>query len=70
MNDVDAHRPDKRSFWAMALTALASLLCAAALTLPLMAEAAPLTVGSAMPPVRSIFASKYHETLIFIERRR
>jgi len=38
--------PGSHACWA---TALAALVCAAALTLPLSADAAPLTEGSAMP---------------------
>ncbi len=41
-----SHSPSVRAFWATALTAL---LCAAALALPLAADAAPLVAGAAMP---------------------
>lgn len=46
MNRMNPRPPGGRVVWA---TALASLICAVALSLPLRAEAAPLTEGSAMP---------------------
>jgi hypothetical protein len=46
MNWMNPHQAGARAFWA---TALAALMCAVALSLPLRADAAPLTEGSAMP---------------------
>ncbi len=46
MNRMNPRQPGVRAVWA---TALAALICAVALTLPLRADAAPLTEGSAMP---------------------
>ena len=46
MNRMNPRQPGARAFWA---TALAALICAVALSLPLRADAAPLTEGSAMP---------------------
>lgn len=46
MNRMNARQPGARAFWATALTAL---VCAVALSLPMPADAAPLTSGSAMP---------------------
>jgi hypothetical protein len=46
MNRMSSRQPGSRAFWATALTAL---ICAVALSLPLRADAAPLTEGSAMP---------------------
>ncbi len=49
MNEAISIRPLARHFQAAALTALSSMLCAVALSLPLAAEAAPMSAGSAMP---------------------
>lgn len=46
MNRMNPRQPGARIVWA---TALGSLICAVALSLPLKADAAPLTEGSAMP---------------------
>lgn len=46
MNRMPHHQSGVHAFWATALTAL---VCAVALSLPLRADAAPLTEGSAMP---------------------
>lgn len=46
MNTTPTPQPDRRAPW---VTALVTLLCAVALSLPLSAGAAPLTAGSAMP---------------------
>jgi hypothetical protein len=48
MNGAASPRSGNRTFWTTALTAL---LCAMALSLPLTADAAPLSAGSAMPPL-------------------
>ena len=48
MNTTHPHQPGFRAFW---VTSLAALLSALALALPLAAEAAPLSAGSAMPPL-------------------
>lgn len=46
MNQTNPRQPGVRAVWA---TALATLVCTVALSLPLRADAAPLTEGSAMP---------------------
>jgi hypothetical protein len=46
MNPMRSRQPGSRAFWA---TALASVIAALALALPMMADAGPLAAGSAMP---------------------
>jgi len=51
MSHATSHQAPARSFWVTAASALASMLCAVAISLPLVAEAAPVSAGAAMPPL-------------------